>query len=167
MSFLILGLPRSRTAWLANFMSYDGYCCHHEGTNGCYTMKEYKAKLGPCIGDANTGLTLIDINKHFPDTKIVIIDSAIDKAIAHSKKIYGVDFTSDLLNMKVKLDKVKGLHIPFNDIDNNLEVIWDYLTSGKPYNTQRAEMLKGLDIKVKEPFIINVEAVRSFFNENR
>jgi len=164
-SFLILGLPRSRTAWLANFMSYDGYCCHHEGSNGCYTMKEYKAKLGPCIGDANTGLAFLDINKLFPDTNIIIIDSTIDTAVEHGLHQYKVDCTDSLTIMKDRLDNTRGLHIPFDEIDNSLEVIWDYITSGKPFNTQRVEMLKGLDIKVKEPYIIDVPAARSLFSD--
>jgi len=162
MSFLILGLPRSRTAWLANFMSYDGYCCHHEGSNNCYTLEEYKAKLGPCTGDANTGLILIDIKKHFPTSKIVIIDSTIDEAVGYGQKTYKANFTKGLYEMKLKLDTLEGLHIPLIELDDYLEVIWDYITSGVPFNPQRTELLKRLDIKVKEPYLINVLAARSF-----
>ena len=88
MSFFILGLPRSRTAWLANFMTYDGYCCYHEGTNGCYTIEQYKAKLGGRIGDANTGLIMFNFRKHFPKDKVVIIDSSIDAAVEYGYKKY-------------------------------------------------------------------------------
>jgi len=165
MSFFILGLPRSRTAWLANLMSYDGYHCHHEGSNNCYKLEEYKAKLGPCTGDANTGLVLIDIKKHFPDSKIVIIDSTIDEAVAYGQRVHKANFTKGLTVMKAKLDKLEGLHIPIADIDDHLEDIWEYLTHGIPFNPQRANLLKGLNINVKEPYLINVRAARSFYSD--
>jgi hypothetical protein len=28
--FIVFALPRSRTAWVARFLSYDGWVCHHE-----------------------------------------------------------------------------------------------------------------------------------------
>ena len=43
-NFFVLGLPRSRTAWLANFLTYDGYFCFHEGIDGCRSIDDYKKK---------------------------------------------------------------------------------------------------------------------------
>ena len=79
-TFLILGLPRSRTAWLANFLTYDGLFCYHEAINGCKNIKEYKQKVKG-KGDSNTALALFDFESHFPNAKIIIIDSEIDKAV--------------------------------------------------------------------------------------
>ena len=76
MDFLVLGLPRSRTAWLANFLTHDGLFCYHEAINGCSSMKEYKEKVEG-KGDSNTALALFDFEKHFPETKIIVIDTNI------------------------------------------------------------------------------------------
>ena len=164
MSFFILGLPRSRTAWLANFMNYGGYHCYHEGLNGCYTMDEYKALLDDNrIGDANTGLFMLDFRKHFPTSRVVVIDSSIDAALTYIKDI---NYQSYLTTMKTKLDGIHdAMHVDINDIDNKLEEIWNYLTDGVAFNKERAEILKGFNITVNEPYKVDLEAARSLFNE--
>jgi len=164
MSFFILGLPRSRTAWLANFMTYEGYHCYHEGLNGCYTMEAYKALLdGNRIGDANTGLFMLNFREHFSNSRVVVIDSSIDAALAYIKD---VNYHSYLITMKTKLDAIHdAMHVDINDIDDRLENIWNYLTDNVAFNKERAEMLKCLDITTKEPYKADLEAARSLFNE--
>src|SRR5580700_9385789 len=43
--FIIMGLPRSRTAWLAAFLTDGDVHCHHELMRMCQTPSEYPAKL--------------------------------------------------------------------------------------------------------------------------
>ena len=156
MRTLVLGLPRSRTAWLANFLTHNAFFCHHEGINGCSSIEEYKAKIGS-DSDSNTGLALFDVNKLFPDTNIIVIDSSITAAVKYGKEVYGVDTTEDMLTYKAKLDEIDGLHVPIASMNNGLERIWNYATNGTLFNAQRAEMLTKLDIRVKEPF--NIDAI--------
>lgn len=145
--FLVLGLPRSRTAWIANFMTYSGLHCSHEGINGCHSLKEYFNNIQD--GDANTGLYHFNFEKHMPEgTKIIIIDSDIDNALKYGKEHYGID-ASLLHTMKDRLDTVEGLHINFNSINDNLETMWNYITD-KPFDTKRADMLIGLNIQVND-----------------
>lgn len=76
MDYFIVGLPRSRTAWLANFMTYDCSFCFHEGlveagsVEGLMDLK----KLCPdafVIGNSDSGLPLFaDATlKAFPDAR--------------------------------------------------------------------------------------------------
>jgi len=156
--FIIMGLPRSRTAWLSNFLSYDGLFCYHEGLNGCKTLKDYFLKLGKNIGDANTGLYQFNFEKYlFSNTKIIVIDNDVEPAIEYARQTYGTDITTDIIKWKKRLDNIKGLHIPFHDIDINLETIWTYVTD-IPFDGERAEVLKGLNIQVKEPYEIDIES---------
>ena len=147
--FLVLGLPRSRTAWLANFLTYDDITCSHEGLNGCHSLEQYKAKFKPNSGDSNTGLALFDFEELFRDFKIIVIDTDITAAVEFSKKYFADDSTEVMTRLKVRLDGLDGLHIKFSEINNNLDVIWDYV-SDKPFNRERAEMLVGLDIQVRD-----------------
>lgn len=147
-NFLILGLPRSRTAWLANFMTHDGFFCSHEGLNGCPSLFVYRDKFTNGMGDSNTGLALFDFEPLFTTFKKVIIDSDIDSAVAFSKKHYSCDSTRTMIAMQSRLNSLDGLHVHFNDINQRLEDIWTYITD-LPFNTERAKMLMGFDVQVR------------------
>jgi len=163
-NFFVLGLPRSRTAWLANFLTYDGMRCHHEGTNECHSLKQYQFLLADDEGDSNTGLVIIDIKKFFPDAKIVIIDSDPDKAIEYSRRTFGMDCAENILIMKEKLDAMGGLHVALEDINLRLLDIWDYLT-GLPFDDSRANMLINMDIQIKDPHTMDISAAQDFIND--
>ncbi len=149
MNFFVAGLPRSRTAWLANFLSYDGHFCFHEGINGCHSMNEYKEKLNG-NGDSCTGLMLLDIERHFPNAPKVIIESDPQTSIDFMKDVYGMDDPQYIYDLQDKLNKLSGLRIHFDEINENLEVIWNHLI-GTPYHFKRGEMLVKLDIQVRDP----------------
>ncbi|MEE9119186.1 MAG: hypothetical protein V3U02_11435 [Calditrichia bacterium] len=168
MSFLVLGLPRSRTAWLANFLTYDGQFCYHEGVNGCNSIEEYKEKIKG-KGDSNTGLMFFDFEKYFPDTKIIIIDSSIEDSVEFGKEVFNLDVSNEMLQGKNRLDNIKGLHIKLEDINENLKEIWEYV-SNKPFDQDRADMLVKLDIKTLNPHDIDLNALNNFignFNASR
>ena len=138
----VLALPRSRTAWLSVFLD-----CHHEGFNNCRSLKEYKNKVKNS-GDCSTALVLFDMKKLFPNSRIVVIHNTIDSAVNFYNRVYGKDTTKLLKIMKQSLFSVKGLHIDFEDIDNRLEDIWQYLKK-QPFDSSRAERLKLLNIQIK------------------
>jgi hypothetical protein len=60
--FFITGLPRSRTAWLARFMSAGTVACIHDGIMGCRSGQELVEKVsklpGTSVGDSDSGLSL-------------------------------------------------------------------------------------------------------------
>lgn len=55
--FLIVGLPRSRTAWLAAFLTDGLVTCHHELIRDCQSTAEYIQKFkgthAPVVGDSD------------------------------------------------------------------------------------------------------------------
>lgn len=159
-NFFVLGLPRSRTAWLANFLTYDDLFCYHEGVNGCKTINEYKEKIKG-KGDSNTGIMLFDFENHFPDAKFIIIDSDIEPSINFGRNVFNTDIEHEMSVCKNRLDNINGLHINLADINNRLDEIWDYVST-KKFNADRADMLINLDIQVKDPLDIDFEAIKSF-----
>lgn len=160
MTFFVTGLPRSRTAWLANFLTYDDQFCYHEGLNGCSSIDEYKDKVKD-KGDSNTGLMMFDFKDHFPDSKVIVIDSSVDKSIEFSKSVFGVDLTDIMVKGKTRLDSINGLHININDINDRLKEIWEYV-SDKPFDKERADMLIKLNIQVNDPLSMDGEAANKF-----
>lgn len=160
MKFLILGLPRSRTAWLANFLTYDDLFCYHEGTDGCNSISEYKDKVKG-KGDSNTGLIFYNPEKLFPETKIIVIDSDVNDSIKFGKDVFKVDVAKELKQAKTLLDNIDGLHIPLDSINDHLEQIWRHVST-KDFNQDRANMLAGMNIQVLDPLDINYASIEKF-----
>jgi hypothetical protein len=161
-NFLVLGLPRSRTAWLANFLTYGDITCTHEGLNGCMSLNEYKDKFTKNSGDSNTGLAYFEFEPLFIDFKKIIIDSGIRKSVEFARKTYGRDSFDQIVKLKKRLDSIKGLHVPYHDIDDNLELIWDYV-SRYQFNEKRAAQLTKLNIQIRDPFSMDVRASAELF----
>lgn len=157
-NFLILGLPRSRTAWLANFMTSQDIFCSHEGLNGCVTLQQYKDKFTLNSGDSNTGLALFDFEDQFKDFKKVIIDNTIDASVKFALTHYGVDTTETMTVLSERLSSLDGLHVAFNDINDRLEEIWDYITP-KQFDNSRAEMLINFDIQIRDLTVMDRQAI--------
>ena len=159
MNFFVIGLPRSRTAWMANFLTYDRFC-YHEGLNGCRSIKEYKEKLGSNRGDSSTGLMLIDVEKEFPDAPILIIEIDPDRAIDFASS-HGVS-PEMVYDMQLRMDYIKGMRVSLSDIDNRLDEIWEYLI-GTPFDYDRANLLKSLNVQVQDVFNFDTEAAQCLF----
>lgn len=162
MNFFIIGLPRSRTAWLANFLTY-GQLCYHEGLNGCNSLKEYREKLGENNGDSSTGLMLLDMNKEFPDSPKVIIESDPQRAVEWAQHSFGYSDPSHVLLLQERMDYIEGLRVKYEDIDDRLEEIWGHLI-GTSFDPERAEMLKQLNIQVSDVHNVDEEAAVRLWN---
>jgi hypothetical protein len=163
-NFFVLGLPRSRTAWLANFLTYNDNFCHHEGINGCKTIKDYKEKIAN-DGDSGTAMMLFDMNNLFPDDPKLIIERDPKYAIDFCYRVYGNYDPKAIIGLRNKLDIVKGLRIHYDDINSKLQDIWEHLI-GEGYDKQRAQMLIKLNVQVTDPFDIDIESAKALLNDH-
>ena len=83
--FLILGLPRSRTKWLATFLSYRDWHCGHEELLRCRSFDDLRSWLAqPCTGSAETSAAPFWrlIPKLAPAARIVVVRRPVDEVIA-------------------------------------------------------------------------------------
>lgn len=165
-NFLVLGLPRSRTAWLSNFLTYGDITCTHEGLNGCRTLIEYKRQFKDNSGDSNTGLALFEFESLFSGFKIIIIDSSVRKSVEFARRIYRADIYGQMAKLEERLDSLDGLHIHFHDIDDRLEEIWDYVSRDQ-FNESRAAQLIPLNIQVRDPFFFDRDASQELFKNTK
>lgn len=83
--FLILGLPRSRTAWLSRFLTYRHWSCGHDELRHVRTLEDVKSWLSqPNTGTVETaGAPFWRLALHLrPDLRIVTIRRDPDEAAA-------------------------------------------------------------------------------------
>ena len=82
-AFLVFGMPRSRTAWVANFLTTDRSLCLHEGLvdgkGNALSLHHRMARLDyPVVGNADTGMIhqRAELQRVFPDARLVVLTGA-------------------------------------------------------------------------------------------
>lgn len=161
-NYFIACLPRSRSAWLSVFMSQSGQFCHHDGFNNCNSMDEYRLKIGEG-GDSSTGLTMIDMHKEFPNSKIVIIDKSdeeFERCVEWCNRVYNQDSRKELEVMRERLLTFKGLRVQQSEINKSLREMWEYLTDA-PWH-EKYLILADFNIQ-SNPFNINLQAAKNLY----
>jgi hypothetical protein len=130
--FFIVGLPRSRTAWLSVYFTAQGFFCYHDGLNGCKDIQSYRKKMLGACGDADSGLLLIDVEKEFPDSKIVVIERSLKEVMQSLEDKFNIH-APHLYKFHHKLFEYQNaLHVKFEDIDKRIEEIFEFCVGQKP-----------------------------------
>ncbi len=163
-SFLILGLPRSRTQWLSNFMTYSGSFCYHELLSKVSSYDDYKTTMSDIdysfVGDSDTAGLYISSLPEFKNTKKVIIHRDTSDVLDELYSLFGFcsKRTERIYEYNNILEKEEGLHIKFDEIDDNLEDIWNHLVS-LPYDKKRANELLNMNIQIKDTDFIKQDSL--------
>ncbi len=154
--FLIIALPRSRTAWLAAFFSSDDVACYHDPLMTCahpgeiaryYDKPGYKA-----VGAADTGAVLFldRIRAVLPDLKLgIVLRSRVECEASLSKTL---DIHIDLSDLEAELERVRpDAHcIHFDELDDPERMSRFYTEmTGQPFPRDRFELFRGLNIQVR------------------
>lgn len=153
-NYFITGLPRSRTAWLANFMCSGDSFCFHEGLRGCKTPEDFEAKLntGHCFtGNSDSGQMFMRTLMSRPDAPVLIVERDIHEVIDSLADIglYNGDVRLLLVEMSRQMHRIKGMRVKFDEIPGALEDIWTYLVD-LPFDKQRAEQLNTLNVQTTD-----------------
>lgn len=131
MSYFVLGLPRSRTAWLSVFLSQSGIHCYHEGINGCKSLAEYKDKVSGC-GDSTTAFNYMgDLYCGHPTVIIEKNDIEFERCINWCKQSFGVDVRQAMAEQRENLHSIDGMRVMQSEIDSRLPEIFEHLTGGE------------------------------------
>ena len=143
--FFITGLPRSRTAWMAAFLTGDGVLCHHELMKFCKTKAEfYRSFDHPSlrIGNSDSGLMMTDFQNVFPDSPTVIIERPLDDVLQSLHDIEILVPREYLEDMQSKLSSLKAMRVEFENLDRQLPDVCDYI--GVPYNREKHDIFRSL-----------------------
>lgn len=165
MDFFILGMPRSRTAWLSVFLTTDKTICHHDPMAfvkdvQCLNMI---GGAGRITGVADTGLALFHQWVNRQEVVRVVIKRPVEEVCRSLSKI-GLP-TDGVPLLAHCLDQINAdLTINFHEIDNFLSTLWDICTRGLPFDAPRAALLKTLNIQTTNVHF-DAEHIRHLANE--
>lgn len=160
--FFITGLPRSRTAWLANLFSYENSFCFHEALRKCSEIKDIKKIFNGVnkqyVGDSDSGLPFFidEVLDLFPESKLVLVNRGVSEAIESLGKVFPdypniekiVIKTQDAINDMV--EKYKPFIIDFEDLNDMgaCELLWEYCVPGIVFEARRWEMLNLMNVEI-------------------
>lgn len=155
MNYFITGLPRSRTAWFAALFSASKDCfCFHDGLNGCRTVEELKIRLESRperhVGDSDSGLMILDLERLFPDAKVVLIKRDVEECRESLVEFIGEEYGSTIDYAAMMMENVKdALVVEFDDIDSRIDEIFTYCT-GEKLDPDVKGLFLNLHIQLKE-----------------
>ncbi len=158
--FLITGLPRSRTAWLAAILSTEKILCWHEPINKFGSVGAVKAMLDNLegyqaigISDSSVGLEADFYMAYFYEYPIVIINRKESEVITSLSKFLGIDKKQSIKIVDTisegleRMRKVRAvMEIDYNDLNDStiVEGIWNYCTNEMPFDFFRCELFQNL-----------------------
>jgi hypothetical protein len=159
-TFFICALPRSRTAWLANFLSYNASHCFHEPFNECgiedlpllfrSTGKQYVG-----TSDSLNTLLLDRLLRVFPAAKLVLVRRPALEVL-NSLTDLGWPAEELINRMSIALDQIEEKYNPlvvnFHDFD--APGIWNFLMPEVPLNKERTKMLETFNVTVPKEIIL-------------
>lgn len=157
-NFLITGLPRSRTAWFAAFMSLGQTICFHEPLKHLSDISELPDALRSVnhmhvgASDSGAGYFLPWITQNLMGMPILVIDRDVDDVAASMAGI-GLPMGRALTLLSDRLLAVKGrpgvMWVSFDSLNNKriMQKIWWHLMPGVAFDEERYELFKDLRIE--------------------
>jgi len=152
--FFVSGLPRSRTAWMANWLTTDHSLCLHDEP-----FAVNKVALGRMTGFSGSEICtqFDDVEKAFPVSPWVIILRKPADAFESFMLASGLDRTAEAvalwwdarLKLLAQLCRKPNVEaIPFDDLDSEQTArqVWSHLMQGKPFNLERWLLLWKLSV---------------------
>lgn len=156
--FFIISLPRSGTAWLANFLTWGDSFCYHEALFGCRHLsdldKSFSRPGTQVVGNADTSAALLlpALLKRYPKAKFIFVIRHMQE-VADSLEAIGLDDSSlELVANPIHwgVDNIENkLVVPFDrlfTIHTAIE-IWNFIGIKDPFPFRRFVMLSGMRVQ--------------------
>lgn len=113
MSFIVYGLPRSRTYWVSKFLTYGGWECSHEQMRYVRGMEDVRSWLsqewtGTCETLAARWWRVVQHCR--PDLRVVVIRRPVEEVVESLMRVPGCGFDAVQLTQQMrKLDRALDL----------------------------------------------------------
>lgn len=153
-TFFICALPRSRTSWLANFLTWGPAFCFHEPVVGMSSVRELRALFESTgrelVGSSDCGNLYIadQLKAEFPGCQFVTVHRNLDEC-RQELMAMGLPDNGTLEDASSRLDRlsVDALRIEVADLSdpNQAEELCDYV--GVPWDPLRFAMLSTLNVQ--------------------
>jgi len=105
--FLVLALPRCRTAWLARFLSYGPWTCSHEEARHLRSMEDVNSWLSlPFVGTVETAVAPFwrIFTQTRPSVRIVVIRRPIGEVVESLLRAGAQVSRDSLISLVTRLD---------------------------------------------------------------
>lgn len=164
MPFVILAMPRSRTAWLAAFLTHGNIRCTHELLSQCDTTDEFWQRLGPHDGASETlgcaaWRKLIDR----PCKTVIIRRSPAAVRVSLARVGYRPDVDAMARTLDEACSELDALVVDFNDIDDRLREIWAHCRPDPMPKSRESMASQNIQCDLKSMLAgVNRERIRSF-----
>ena len=160
MSFVVTGLPRSRTAWLSAFLTGDGAYCLHEGLLlGEVELIDW-LNSSDMHGDSDSALPLVwdrILAGVASPPRVVVVVRGREEVISSLGKYWkGIDFLAgkdprpliDQIEAKLAELSKTALVVEYDKLSDlgTLKKIWEHCLPSLPFNPLRATLLNNLNI---------------------
>lgn len=165
--FFIVGLPRSRTAWLANLLTVPGQSfCWHEGEAGHGNLDQLveKMKRRPesRVGNASSGIACYgdDVYRLLPEARYIIIERDLESAKQAFAEVASEYVDVDIVWPSIiqrfnsfieSLTEHYVLKIRYDQLHDEKTCIniWDFATGELAWDSERWQILTELNVQAK------------------
>lgn len=167
-TFFVTGLPRSRTAWLANFLTCGESFCFHEAIRDADSLDDLKKMLSNSkyryTGSSDSSLPLFadKVLKIFPDSRLVVIERDSNEVLNSLSKAFP-EFTSQKIDpqktMELMVNALKQFKSKYNPLViqyeelNDVNVcrkLWNYLLPDIEFDYERWKLLNLLKVDIQK-----------------
>ena len=159
LDFIITGPPRSRMAWIANYLTYGNMFCKYDALrNGLKNMLLRTTELDGSLyyGIADSGAVHYQqalIEQH-PNAKWILITRPY-KEVVRSFRRLGYEADDRVTKIYDKIGELKAsrecLEIPFHKVADEITNIAHYVNPNWSCPPERHEMLLELNVQINPP----------------
>ena len=156
--FIVLGLPRSGTTWLANWLTTDTTVCLHDPF--AHGLPETWERNGKTLGISCTGAYLFPAFIAAQSCPVAVIQRGPEEC---SKSLAGIGMEPITEAMQRALAKVEARRWEFGEIwqEGKARELWSYLLPAVPFDAQRYRLLSEMQIQphlgkwIADPQVLN------------
>lgn len=161
-TFFICALPRSRTAWLANFLTFGDSFCFHEPAVGItsfpYLRRLFESTGRQVVGSSDCGNAWIadGLAREFPDCRFVVVHRPLEE-VRQGMLEMGLPDNGTLEKSAIMLDYVVRNYSPFSlDADDLsdpevVKMLCEYVSA--PFDRARFDLLAALNVQVNTDYL--------------
>lgn len=166
--FVVLGLPRSNTYWLSQFLSTPGRDCEHDPSRRWRSRAEiapYFGRRGAAAVDTALGLIWPEVAVR--GVRVVVIHRPVVE-VRRSLEELGID-SSGMADYARRLWQIDGLHFNVSDLDEQYKAAQLYeFCLDQPCDRERWKRMRRLRLECNPEQIMreaqsNLDGIRAVF----
>jgi len=142
--FMVIGAPRSGTAWAANWLTTDHSLCLHDPLWRMHYEDLDRIQSKKVLGVACTGLALFETWTNAHRARKLILHRNIDEVNASLYKI-GMPPIGD--EFEDRLQAIDGLHVWWRELFDRPARIHEHLLQ-RPFDPERHQALRELEVQM-------------------